>query len=57
MLDDGTPQTAVGPVCVNSQTLATPILSKNGSVLLSFRIQTGSTDDKIAIRAVGLLVE
>ena len=52
-LDDATTDlTPRGPVCVNS--LATSIDPAKGAVLLSLRIQTGDTRDKIVIRGLGL---
>ncbi|HYA66064.1 MAG TPA: hypothetical protein VEE84_05210 [Burkholderiaceae bacterium] len=57
LLDDATPQDANGATCVNSALASPPIESKNGSVLLSLRIQTGHTSDKIVVRALGLLVK
>ncbi|HZO80690.1 MAG TPA: hypothetical protein VFB33_03265 [Candidatus Binataceae bacterium] len=57
LLDDPTQQDASGPTCVDSALASPPIQSKNGSVLLSLRIQTGNTADKIVVRALGLLVK
>jgi hypothetical protein len=58
VLEDPTAQDASGPICVNSAPpFSGPVDSRNGSVLLSFRIETGNTADLIVIRAVGLLVE
>ena len=54
-LDDATDQTAPGPACVNS-TPAVAVDPSKGSVLLSLRVNFGDTSDKIAIRAVGLLL-
>jgi hypothetical protein len=52
MLDDGTDQTAVGPICVNSTT--TTVDPSRGEVLLSLRVNFGNTSDKIVVRALGL---
>jgi hypothetical protein len=57
LLDDATAQDASGPTCVNGALASPPIQSKDGSVLLSLRIQTGNTSDKIVVRALGLLVK
>jgi hypothetical protein len=54
MLDDGTDQTDMGPVCVN--TSATSIDPSTGALLLSLRIDFGSTGDKIVIRGLALLL-
>lgn len=60
-LDDATPLTNVGPVCVT--TSATAVNSSNGSVLLSLRVNFaasasgGPPTDKIVVRALGLIVE
>jgi hypothetical protein len=58
LLDDGTDQTATGPVCVNT-TPAVRIDPNAGSLLLSLRINIGTGGagtDKIAIRALGLIL-
>jgi hypothetical protein len=52
MLDDGTDQTAVGPVCVDST--PTSVDPSAGSVRLSLRLNFGDTGDAIVVRAVGL---
>jgi hypothetical protein len=52
MLDDGTNQTAVGPICANSTT--TTVDPSLGAVLLSLRVNFGNTSDKIVVRALGL---
>jgi hypothetical protein len=52
MLDDGTDQTAVGPICVNCTT--TTVNPTLGAVLLSLRVNFGNTSDKIVVRALGL---
>ena len=54
LLDDGTDQTNVGPICVNST--PTSIDPTAGELLLSFRVNFASTSDRIAIRSVGLLL-
>lgn len=52
LLDDPTHLTASGPTCVNSQpTLIDP---NNGALLLSLRINSGDTSDKIVLRSVGI---
>jgi hypothetical protein len=56
LLDDGTVQDATGPTCVNSALASPAIKAKNGSVLLSLRVNFSNVADKIAVRAVGLLV-
>jgi len=56
LLDDATVQDAAGPTCVNSALASPPIQAKNGSVLLSLRVNFSNTSDLIAVRAVGLLV-
>ena len=56
LLDDGTAQNASGPTCVNSALASPPIRAKDGSVLLSLRVNFSNTADLIAVRAVGLLV-
>jgi hypothetical protein len=57
LLDDPTAQNASGPTCVNSALVSSPIRSSKGSVLLSLRVFFANTADKIAVRAVGLLVK
>lgn len=57
LLDDATAQNASGPTCVNSALVSSPIRSDKGSVLLSLRVFFANTADKIAVRAVGLLVK
>lgn len=52
MLDDGTDHTNPGPICVDST--ATTVDPGLGEVLLSLRVNFGNTDDKIAVRALGL---
>ena len=54
LLDDGTDQTASGPVCVDSQ--PTTIDPTKGPILLSLRLNFGNTADRIAIRGLGLHV-
>src|SRR5579863_9831632 len=56
LLDDGTALNASGPTCVNSALASPPIRAKDGSVLLSLRVTFSNIADKIAVRAVGLLV-
>jgi hypothetical protein len=56
LLDDATAQNASGPTCVNSALVSPPIRAKDGSVLLSLRVNFSNTADLIAVRAVGLLV-
>jgi hypothetical protein len=53
-LDDGTPLTNPGPVCVDSA--KTSINSSNGSVLLSLRVNFADVQDAIVVRALGLYV-
>jgi hypothetical protein len=52
ILDDTTDLTSVGPVCVNSA--STLVHPQDGAVLLIFRVNFGSTADKIVIRGVAL---
>lgn len=52
LLDDGTDQTAAGPICVDSTT--TTVDPGLGAVLVSLRVNFGDTSDKIVIRALGL---
>jgi len=54
-LDDPTPLTNPGPVCVDSA--KTSINSSNGSVLLSLRVNFGDVQDAIVVRALGLYVQ
>jgi hypothetical protein len=54
LLDDGTDLTNPGPVCVNSS--PTSIDPGPGALLLSLRVNFGSTADKIAVRGLGLLL-
>jgi len=56
LLDDATAQNASGPTCVNSALVSPPIRAKDGSILLSLRVNFSKTADLIAVRAVGLLV-
>jgi hypothetical protein len=56
LLDDATAQNASGPTCVNSALVSPPIRAKDGSILLSLRVNFSNTADLIAVRAVGLLV-
>ncbi len=55
ILDDGTPLTNPGPVCVDSA--ATSVDPSLGAVLLDLRVNFGSTADKIVIRGLGLHLE
>jgi len=55
LLDDATPLTNVGPVCVDSAT--TTVDPSLGSVLLDLRVNIGNTADKIVIRGLGLHLE
>lgn len=55
-LDDATDLTDPGPVCVNSAKVIPAINSKDGSVLLSLRVNTDDVTDRIVIRALGLFV-
>ena len=52
LLDDPTDHTAVGPVDVDSAT--TSIDPAAGALLLSLRVNFGSTSDKIVVRSLGL---
>lgn len=52
LLDDGTDLVDPGPICLDSA--PTLIRSRNGSVLLSLRVNFGDVNDKIVIRALGL---
>jgi hypothetical protein len=52
ILDDGTDLTNPGPVCVNSA--VTTVDPRLGPVLLSLRVNFGSTADKLVVRGVGL---
>lgn len=52
LLDDGTDLVAPGPACVDSE--PTLVRSRDGSVLLSLRVNFGDEGDKIVIRALGL---
>ncbi len=56
LLDDATVQDASGPTCVDSALVSPPIKAKNGSVLLSLRVNFNNVSDVIAVRALGLLV-
>jgi hypothetical protein len=51
-LDDGTDQTNTGPIEIDSA--MTSIDAAAGPILISLRVNFGSTADKIAIRALGL---
>jgi hypothetical protein len=52
LLDDATDHTAVGPVCFDSA--VTSVDPSLGPVLLSLRVNFGSTSDKIVLRGLGL---
>jgi hypothetical protein len=52
LLDDSTDLVDPGPTCVDSE--PTLIRSRDGSVLLSLRVNFGDVDDRIVIRALGL---
>jgi hypothetical protein len=54
LLDDGTDLTNPGPVCVNSS--PTTIDPSAGALLLSLRVNFGSTSDRIVVRGLGLLL-
>jgi hypothetical protein len=56
LLDDATVQDASGPTCVDSALASPAIKAQKGSVLLSLRVNFSNISDKIAVRAVGLLV-
>lgn len=52
LLDDATPQTNQGPICIHSQ--PTSIDPTVGPLLLSLRVNFTDTSDKIVVRGVGL---
>jgi hypothetical protein len=52
LLDDGTDQTDVGPICVDSE--PTSIDPALGPLLLSLRTNFGSSSDRIVVRGLGL---
>jgi hypothetical protein len=56
LLDDATVRDASGPTCVDSALASPAIRANKGSVLLSLRVNFSNVVDKIAVRAVGLLV-
>jgi hypothetical protein len=56
-LDDGTPQNASGPTCVDSAAPFEEISSEAGELLLSLRVNFGDTSDRIVLRAVALHLE
>jgi hypothetical protein len=57
LLDDGTPQPTPGPVCVNSTSpLGGRINASNGGLLLSLRLNFGSTTDKFVLRSLALML-
>jgi hypothetical protein len=45
-----------GPICINSQQSSLPIDPANGPLLLSLRINSGDSSDRIVIRGLGLLL-
>ncbi len=55
LLDDGTPLTNVGPVCVDSA--STTVDPSLGPVLLDLRVNIGNPADKIVVRGLGLHLE
>ncbi len=55
LLDDGTDQTSVGPLCVDST--PTTVDPSAGAVRLNLRVNFGSTSDKIVLRGLGLHLE
>lgn len=57
LLDDATQLTASGPVCVNSVAVKPAIKAANGPILLSLRMDTGNTADRIVIRGLGVFVK
>jgi hypothetical protein len=52
LLDDATDQTNMGPIDVDSA--STSIDAAAGALLLSLRVNFGSTSDRIVVRALGL---
>ena len=54
LLDNGTDLNNPGPVCVNSA--PTSINLSPGALLLSLRVNFGSTSDKIVVRGLGLIL-
>lgn len=58
LLDDGTDLTDAGPACVDSEP---PFLGsidpEAGSLLVSLRLNYGSTTDRIVVRGLGLLLQ
>jgi hypothetical protein len=58
LLDDGTDLTDVGPACVDSEPpFAGSIDPEAGSLLVSLRLNYGSTTDRIVVRGLGLLLQ
>ena len=55
-LDDATHQPTPGPVCVNSTPPlgGAPIAASKGGLLLSLRLNFGSTTDKFVLRSLAL---
>lgn len=52
LLDDATPQTNQGPICINSH--PTSVDPTAGPLLLSLRVNFADTSDKIVVRGIGL---
>ena len=57
LLDDATALTAPGPICVNSAQLSPGINPVAGALLLSLRLNFGSTSNMIVVRGLGLCVK
>jgi hypothetical protein len=58
LLDDGTDLTDAGPACVDSEPpFAGSIDPEAGSLLVSLRLDYGSTTDRIVVRGLGLLLQ
>jgi hypothetical protein len=55
LLDDPTDLTAMGPVCVDSQ--STIIHPEAGALFIDLRVFFGDTTDRIVVRGLGLFVE
>lgn len=57
-LDDGTDLTATGPACVNTTgPFLGPINPEPGALLVSLRLNYDSTEDRIVVRGLGLLLQ
>ena len=52
LLDDGTDQTAMGPICVDSKPCS--VDPSKGPVLISLRVNFANSVDRIVVRGVGL---